>query len=312
MIEVLGRDGFSSVNNTLYTHANGLSFAYETFGDKKDSPLILVAGLNNQLVRWPVPFCEALVKEGFYVIRFDNRDTGLSEWLDCPRTPSLARQFIAKLFRVSITLPYTLDDLAEDTVGILDALEIPAAHLVGFSMGGMICQIAAGKYPGRVLSLTSMMSNSGAWGSGWPTLRVALQMIKRPSKNRSALDNSVQTLQMIGSSKYPVTEASLRAMILAESKRARNPLSYFRQMAAINLAADRSELLASLKMPVLVISGEDDPLAQVSGGIKTASHIPHAKLQILPGVGHDLPKPLFGDFAQMIAQNATQSCALNI
>ncbi len=312
MIEVLGRDGFSSVNKTFYTHANGLSFAYETFGDKKDSPLILVAGLNNQLVRWPVPFCEALVNKGFYVIRFENRDTGLSEWLDCPSTPSLAQQFIAKLFGVSITLPYTLDDLAEDTVGILDALGIPAAHLVGFSMGGMICQIVAGRYPGRVLSLTSMMSNSGAWGSGWPTLRVALQMIKRPSKTRSALDNSVQTLQMIGSSKYPVTDASLRAMILEESKRARNPLSYFRQMAAINLAADRSELLASLKMPVLVISGEDDPLAQVSGGIKTASHIPHATLHILSGVGHDLPKPLFGDFAQMIAQNAIQSCALNI
>ncbi len=307
MIEPLGRDGFSNINSTLYIKANGRSFAYETFGDSKDCPLFLVAGLNNQLVRWPVAFCEALVDKGFYVVRFDNRDIGLSEWFECSRAPGLARQFMSKFLGVPVTLPYTLDDLAEDIVSILDALEIPAAHLVGFSMGGMISQIVGGRYPGRVLSLTSMMSNSGAWGSGGPTLRVALQMIKRPSKTKSAVDNSVETLQMIGSPKYPVTDASLRAMVVAEAKRARNPYSYFRQMAAINVAADRSNLLRSLKMPVLVISGEDDPLVQVSGGIETALHIPHANLEILSGVGHDLPKPLLGDIADMIAKNAIQS-----
>jgi len=303
MIEALGREGFSRANATLFTKANGLTFAYETFGHKKDCPLILVAGLNNQLVRWPVAFCEALVDKGFYVIRFDNRDIGLSEWIESSRTPGLAHQFMTKFFGVPITIPYTLGDLAKDTISILDALELPAAHLVGFSMGGMICQIAAGRYPKRVLSLTSMMSNCGAWGSGRPTFRVSLQMIKRPSKTKSAVDNSVETLQMIGSPKYPVSDGSLRAMIVAEAKRARNPHSYFRQMAAINVAANRSDLLKSLKMPVLVISGEDDPLAQADGGIATASYIPHATLRILPGVGHDLPKPLLGDFAAMIAEN---------
>lgn len=298
-----GRAGFSD-QPTKFIESNGISVAYETFGDPQSPALVLVAGLNWQLVRWSVAFCDLLVERGFFVIRFDNRDIGLTDRIDDMRAPSLLRQCLKRYFGVPVTVPYTLGDMANDTIGLLDALGLPAAHLVGMSMGGMISQIAAAKYSSRVLSLTSMMSTSGTVGKGQPGVLTMIQMLKKPSKSQSVLDVSVETLQFIGSPSYPVSDRAVRATLLAESKRARSRASYPRQIAAINTAGNRIQLLSQVSVPALIIHGEEDRLVPVSGALDTARHIPHATLKLFAGLGHNLPDELLPEFADLIAANA--------
>lgn len=298
-----GLAGFSQ-KNTQYLISNGLRIAYETFGDRQQPALILVAGLYNQLVRWPVVFCEALADRGFFVVRFDNRDIGLSDKIEAARAPNLFRQYMKHRLGIPVAVPYRLEDMAHDIVGILDALKIRAAHLVGMSMGGMICQIAAGRYPHRVLSLTSMMSNTGVVSKGKSALMVSIQMLKKPAKGQSSLDHSVETLQMIGSPGYPIADSTVRAMLTAEYRRSSYPAGYWRQMAAINTSGNRVALLRSLRMPVLVIHGLQDRLVSVDGGIDTAKHVANANLQIFPGMGHNLPHELLSTFADLILDNA--------
>ncbi len=298
-----GLAGFSQ-KPAQFLMSNGIKIAYETFGDRQQPALLLVAGLNNQLVRWPVVFCQALADRGFFVIRFDNRDIGLSDKMDGMRAPSLFRQYLKYRMGVPVAVPYSLEDMARDTIGVLDGLKIRAAHLVGNSMGGMICQIAAARFPRRVLSLTSMMSTSGVTGKGRPSIAVSLKMLKTSAKNKSDLDSSVDTLQMIGSPGYPVTDATLRSMLSAEYKRSINPAGYKRQMAAINTCENRTVLLRSLRMPVLVIHGMQDRLAPIDGALDTAKHVAHASLQVFPGMGHNLPLELVPTFADLILDNS--------
>lgn len=286
-----------------FVQANGLRIAYEEFGDPNDPAIVLVAGLFNQLVRWPVALCELLVARGYRVIRFDNRDIGLSDKMDGARAPGLFRLFLASQFAVPVKTPYTLDDMAEDTIGLMDALNIQTAHIVGMSMGGMISQIVAARYPKRILSLTSIMSTSGVRGKGVPSIPVSLQMIKPVTKTRSALDNSVDIWRMIGSPAYPVSDEEARQILQAEQQRSNNPAAYMRQIAAIKAAPNRIELLRSIKVPVLIIHGKQDRLVPVSGGIDTAKYIPHAKLCLFEGMGHNLPKPLLAKFAELIARH---------
>ncbi|MDG1819131.1 MAG: alpha/beta hydrolase [Porticoccaceae bacterium] len=286
-----------------FVQANGLRIAYEEFGDPNDPAIVLVAGLFNQLVRWPVALCELLVARGYRVIRFDNRDIGLSDKMDGARAPGLLRLFLVSQFAVPVKTPYTLDDMAEDTIGLMDALNIQAAHIVGMSMGGMISQIVAARYPKRILSLTSIMSTSGVRGKGVPSIPVSLQMIKPVTKTRSALDNSVDIWRMIGSPAYPVSDEEARQILQAEQQRSNNPAAYMRQIAAIKAAPNRIELLRSIKVPVLIIHGKQDRLVPVSGGIDTAKYIPHAKLCLFEGMGHNLPKPLLAKFAELIARH---------
>lgn len=288
---------------TQFVQANGLQIAYEEFGNPDDPLILLVAGLYNQLVRWPVEFCELLVAKGFRVIRFDNRDIGLSDKMDGAKAPGYFRLLLASSFGVPVKTPYTLDDMAEDTVGILDALNVQTAHLVGMSMGGMISQIVAARYPDRILSLTSMMSTTGVRGKGVASIPVSLRMIKPVSKNRSALDNSVAIWRMIGSPGYPISDQKARKILLAEHQRSNNPAGYIRQIAAVKTARNRVGLLNSIKMPVLVIHGKQDRLVPVSGGIDTAAHIPHASLHLFDGMGHNLPQPLLSEFAELICRN---------
>jgi pimeloyl-ACP methyl ester carboxylesterase len=172
------------------------------------------------------------------------------------------------------------------------------------SMGGMICQIAAGRYPHRVLSLTSMMSNTGVVSKGKSALMVSIQMLKKPAKGQSSLDHSVETLQIIGSPGYPIADSTVRAMLTAEYRRSSYPAGYWRQMAAINTSGNRVALLRSLRMPVLVIHGLQDRLVSVDGGIDTAKHVANANLQIFPGMGHNLPHELLSTFADLILDNA--------
>ena len=291
-------------SNTKFLQSNGLRLAYEDYGDPADPVILLVAGLYNQLVRWPMEFCELLVSKGFRVIRFDNRDIGLTDKMEGVRAPSILRLVLHYYLRIPVTAPYSLNDMAADTVGVLDALNIQQAHIVGMSMGGMISQLVTGLYPERILSLTSIMSTSGERGKGMPSLKVSRQMTRPVSKHRSALDNAVDTWQMIGSPAYPMSDEAVRALIKAETKRSSNPAGYLRQIAAIRTAPGRAVLLKSIKVPVLIIHGKQDLLVPVSGGIDTAKHIAHAELVVFEGMGHTLPNALLPTFAELIDKNA--------
>jgi pimeloyl-ACP methyl ester carboxylesterase len=254
---------------THFVQSNGIRMAYQAFGDADAPTILLVAGLYNQLIRWPLEFCELLVARGFRVIRFDNRDIGLSDKMEGEVAPSFLRLALHSWFGLPVKVPYSLDDMAADTVGLLDALDIKAVHIVGMSMGGMISQLVAGLYPTRVLSLTSIMSKTGAFGKGTASLSVARQMVKPIPKGTSALDNSVMTRQMFGSPAYPESDEEIAIAVKSEFKRSNNPAGYLRQMAAIRSAPSRNKLLNGLKIPVLIIHGNQDTLVDVSGGIET-------------------------------------------
>ena len=291
-------------DETQYLQSNGLRMAYQTFGKPTDSAIILVAGLYNQMVRWPLDFCQLLEQRGFYVIRFDNRDIGLTDKMDGLQAPSLWRLFLKYYLGIPVSAPYSLNDMAADTVGLLDALNIEQAHIVGMSMGGMISQLVTALYPQRILSLTSIMSTSGERGKGIPSLKVSSAMVRPVTTERSALDNAVDIWQLIGSPAYPMTDEAVRELVVAEHKRSSNPAGYMRQIAAIRTAPGRSALLQAIKVPVLIIHGVEDLLVPVSGGIDTAKHIPQARLELFPGMGHTLPRALLPEFADMIAENA--------
>lgn len=290
--------------NTQFVQSNGIRMAYEEFGDADAPVVLLVAGLYNQLIRWPLEFCDLLVERGFRVVRFDNRDIGLTDKMEGDVAPSFLRLGLSSLLGIPVKVPYTLNDMAADTVGLLDALDIKSAHIVGISMGGMISQLVAGLYPDRVLSLTSIMSKTGAFGKGGASLAVARQMVKPIPKGTSALDNSVMTRQMFGSPAYPESDKEVAIAVKSEFKRSNNPAGYLRQMAAIRSAPNRNKLLNELKMPVLIIHGKQDTLVNVSGGIETKKQISHAKLVLFEGMGHTLPQPLLAQFADLIKQTA--------
>lgn len=294
-------------DSTKYLQSNGLRMAYEEFGDPADPAILLVAGLYNQLVRWPVAFCELLVAKGFRVIRFDNRDIGLTDKMDGIKAPTFLRLLLKYYLGVPVTAPYSLDDMAADTLGVLDALNIKQAHIVGMSMGGMISQLVTAKYPDRILSLTSIMSTSGERGKGLATLKVMSSMVKPVTKERTALDNAAEIWQMIGSPAYPMSDEDVRSLIKAEHKRSSNPAGYMRQIAAIRTAPGRGKLLKTITAPVLIIHGNQDVLVPLSGGIDTAKHIAHAQLERFEGMGHTLPHALLPNFADLIAANAEKA-----
>ena len=292
---------------THFVQSNGIRMAYQQFGDADAPVVLLIAGLYNQLIRWPIELCELLVERGFRVIRFDNRDIGLTDKMEGEVAPSFFRLGLNSLFGVPVKVPYSLNDMAADTVGLLDALNIESAHIVGMSMGGMISQLVAGLYPTRALSLTSIMSKTGAFGNGGASLAVARQMVKPIPKGTSALDNSVKTRQMFGSPGYLESDEEVAIDVKAEFKRSNNPAGYLRQLAAIRSAPSRNGLLNTLKIPVLIIHGNQDLLVDVSGAVATKQQIPHAQLVCFEGMGHTLPQPLLAEFADLIKQTANSA-----
>jgi pimeloyl-ACP methyl ester carboxylesterase len=193
--------------------------------------------------------------------------------------------------------------MADDTVGVLDALNIQQAHIVGMSMGGMISQLVTAKYPHRILSLTSIMSTSGERGKGVASAKVSAAMLQPVTKERSALDNAVNIWQLIGSPAYPMSDDDVRTLIKAEHKRSSNPAGYMRQIAAIRSAPGRAKLLRAITAPVLIIHGNQDLLVPVSGGIDTAKHIAHSQLELFEGMGHTLPAELLPRFVELIVAN---------
>lgn len=274
--------------------ANGLQFEYETFGDEKAPPLLLIMGLGGQLVQWPEEFCEALANAGYYVIRYDNRDVGLSSHLGHLGRARLMRAGVLSTLRLPVPSPYRIDDMADDAVGILDALSIRSAHVVGISMGGMIGQVLAARHPERVRSFVSIMSSSGHRNLPGPSLKIQLRMIRRPKlRDREALIRySMETWRVIGSPAFPTPEDVLRRKVERAFDRANYPQGLGRQTQAILASGSRMKLLPKIQAPTLVIHGDRDPLVPVAAGYNLARHIPGARLEIIEGMGHDLPPQL--------------------
>ncbi|MEJ8837107.1 alpha/beta fold hydrolase [Ramlibacter sp. AN1133] len=277
----------------MKVRANGLSLEVEDSGaDSGRETVLLVMGLGMQLTAWPQSLVDALVAAGHRVIRFDNRDIGLSTWLDHLGVPNLLWESVKLRMGLAVRAPYTLADLAADAFGVLDALGIASAHVVGASMGGMIAQRMALAAPERVRTLTSLMSSSGARRLPGPHPRVLQVMLGRPRDHGepAVLAHYVRLFQAIGSPGYPEPEPVLRERILASVRRGGyHPAGSARQLAAIAADTTRADALRGIRVPTLVLHGASDPLVPVACGEDTARRIPGARLVTIPGMGHDLP-----------------------
>ncbi len=287
--------------------SNGLTIEYDTFGDRGSDPVLLIMGLGMQMTAWRPEFCESLVARGHYVVRFDNRDIGLSTKFEGARAPGKLRYLMHHVFHMNLGAPYSLQDMATDAVGVLDALGIDSAHVVGASMGGMIAQLVTVGHPRRVKSLTSFMSTSGK--PGLP--RAKPELVKHMFTNRprsgdpaAVLEHTVATLKMLGSPAYPRSDAEWRELISASIQRSFYPQGFVRQLAAIVADGSRVERLKTIRTPTLVIHGREDPLVPVEGGIDTARHVQNSRLEIIDGMGHDIPPPLVGRITGLIADHA--------
>ena len=300
-----------------HVQANGIQIEYETFGKPTDPALLLIMGLGGQLVLWPEALCRSLADGGYHVIRYDNRDVGLSSKIDSAGKPDLNRAALRYMLRLPLTSGYSLEDMAADALGLLDALNIRRAHVVGLSMGGMIGQILAARHGERLLSFTAIMTTSGNRGLPQPSLKLRLRLTQRPkSTTREALvQHSMNTWKLIGSPGYPTPDAELRAMVERDQARSLYPRGMARQTLAIMAARSRVPLLRRIAAPTLVIHGLADPLVPVAAGRELARLIPGAKLELIEGMGHDLPTPLLPRIGRMIlghvgaAQAATRAAA---
>jgi len=292
-----------------YIQANGLRLAYEEFGDPNNPAIILIMGLGTQMISWPIPLCSGLASRGFRVIRFDNRDIGLSEKLENAHIPPVPGMLLRSRLGLPIKVSYNLKDMAEDVVGLMDALNIDQAHLVGASMGGMIGQIATASHSERVLSFTSIMSSSGRRGLPGASRDVALTMVKRSiGVEKPTLENTMAYWRKIASPGYPLSDEALKKKILDGIERSFYPEGYSRHMAAIMASGSRIKLLKTIDTPTLVIHGREDALVPLECGIDTARLIPNAQLEIFDGMGHDLPAELVPEFTDLIAAHANSHC----
>jgi pimeloyl-ACP methyl ester carboxylesterase len=286
--------------------ANGITIEYEEFGASDAPPLLLIMGLGAQLTLWPMEFVEALTARGYRVIRFDNRDIGLSTKFDAAGLPDMASIMMAAMMGKKPSVPYTLDDMSADAVGLLDALNIKAAHIVGASMGGMIAQNVAADYPDRTLSLTSIMSTTGnpSLPPARPDAMAVLTNRPTATDTDTLVAFTVNAARVIGSPAYPASDEKLKARVRADMARSFSPTGFARQMSAIIASGDRRSKLAKVTAPTLVIHGEADPLVPLEGGKDTAANIKGAKLLTIPGMGHDLPVELVDKIANAIAKIA--------
>ena len=284
----------------------GLDLEYDTFGDPADPALLLVMGLGTQLTAWPEPFCAALAAAGFHVVRFDNRDIGLSTLIETDIQPDLG----AILSGDHSSVAYLLSDLALDTVGLLDALGIDAAHVVGASMGGMIAQQLVIDHPSRVRSLCSIMSTTGDRAVGQPAPETLSFLFAPPATDRAeAIDRGVQLFGVIGSPGYPTPLDELRQRVADAYDRSYRPAGTLRQLAAIIASPDRTAALAATAVPAAVIHGDSDRLVDVSGGRATAAALPATEPLIVEGMGHDLPAALWPTLVEAIVANARRAAA---
>jgi pimeloyl-ACP methyl ester carboxylesterase len=279
---------------TKHAVANGIQIAYESFGSSGGRPLLLIMGLGAQLIHWDDELCELLAEQGHHVVRFDNRDSGLSTHLHDEGVPALGT-----------SSSYLLDDMADDAAGLMDALGWTAAHVVGASMGGMIAQTLAIRHPERVLTLTSIMSTPGP-NVAPPTPEASAVLLAPPAPDRAGvLAQALETWSVIGSPGFDLDRERIVRMSGQAYDRSFDPPGTTRQLAAILASGDRTEQLGTLGVPALVIHGEADLLVPVAGGQATAAAIPGARLLTFPGMGHDLPKPLWPEIVDAITKLTT-------
>ncbi|MGZ5249465.1 MAG: alpha/beta fold hydrolase [Caldimonas sp.] len=284
--------------------SNGIAIEVEDHRSPQGEPLLLVMGLGMQLLAWHDEFVASLVERGFRVVRFDNRDIGLSQRFDAAGVPNLTLDMLRFGLGLRVRSPYTLTDMAADAAGVLDVFGIAAAHVCGASMGGMIAQRLAAHHPGRVKSLTLMMTSSGARQLPGPSLKVRGAMLARPKdpgRIESIVEHYVDLYGLIGSPAYPATRDYLRERFTRSVTRSYRPAGTARQMVAIAADGDRSPLLGGIRVPTHVIHGVADPLVPVPAGRDLAARIPGATLDAIEGMGHDLPKELWPRFVAGIA-----------
>lgn len=290
---------------------NGLSLEYESFGRDTDPCVLLVMGLGTQLTAWPVSLCEALVDRGYRVIRFDNRDVGLSTRLahaGAPRVPLIAT---LRLLGLPVRVPYQLEDMALDAIGLMDALDIDRAHVVGASMGGMIAQLMAGHHAHRVLSLTSIMSTTGHRSLPGPDAKARRALLMKPDdpQDMSSVQRRNMTVRRtLESPSYRQSDASLEKMVSdALARGGYDPAAAARHLAAVLASGHRRALLAGVTVPSLVLHGEADILVKPACGRDTADCLPNSRFVTFPGMGHDLPEALMPEWAQLIDETATRA-----
>jgi pimeloyl-ACP methyl ester carboxylesterase len=279
-------------------HVNGTDIEYVMEGDPSNPPLLLVMGLGAQLITWPESFVQGLRDRGYFLIRFDNRDSGLStKWEGTP-------DIMALLSGDATTALYTIEDMADDAAGLLAQLGVSKAHVVGVSMGGMITQALVIRHPDHFLSAASIMSTTGDRSVGQPTGE-ALGALLRPvaTSRDEAIEASLAGSMVIGSPEYPTDEAILRQRAAAAYDRSYCPEGTVRQLGAILASPDRTEGLRGVSMPFLVVHGEEDQLVTLSGGLATAAAVPGSTLSTIPGMGHDLPEVLWGQITEAIVAN---------
>ena len=283
-----------------------IEIAYETFGDPSDPAMLLVMGLATQMIAWHEDFCAELAGRGFHVIRFDNRDVGRSTALRHLPAPTI-RQLV---LRSKKAVAYTLSDMAADAVGLLDHLGSERAHVVGASMGGMIAQTIAIEHPERVLSLGSIMSNTGSRWAGQPKLATYRVLLAAPPSDRERfIEHVLKMYRVIGSPGLDRDEDDLRDIAGRSYDRGRNPAGSGRQLAAIIASGDRADGLRSVRVPTVVIHGTKDPLVRPSGGRATAKAIPGARLLTIEGMGHDLPRQVWPRIIGAISENAARAAS---
>jgi pimeloyl-ACP methyl ester carboxylesterase len=283
---------------------NGIEIAYQELGEEDGEPLLLVMGLAMQMLAWDEELCAMLAGRGFRVVRFDNRDIGRSTKIDSAGVPGWTDMLLGR----RRTAPYLLRDMAADATGLMDHLGIGSAHVVGASMGGMIAQTIAIRYPERVRSLVSIMSSTGNRWLGLPTWKAFGALFARAGAGKeAAIERTVRTFRAIGSPAYPLREERLRALAAASYDRCPDRAGVARQLHAITASGDRTAALERLRLPASVLHGGSDPLIRPAAGRATARAIRDSRLRVFEGMGHDLPRELWSDFVEEIEATAARA-----
>jgi pimeloyl-ACP methyl ester carboxylesterase len=282
-----------------------IELCYESFGDPADPAMLLIMGLGTQMVAWREELCEQLAGHGFRVVRFDNRDIGRSSRIDAP--PPRLRHLLLRSRRAGA---YTIDDMADDAAGLLDCLDVERAHVVGASMGGMIAQMVAARHPQRTLSLCSIMSNTGSRFAGQPHLALYPVLLRQAPRERDAfVDHVERTFRAIGSPGFRRDIEDIRETAARSYDRGHDPAGGARQLGAIVASGDRTKALRRIAAPTVVIHGTKDRLVSPSGARATAKAIPGARLVMVEGMGHDLPREAWPQIVEAIVENARRADA---
>ncbi len=286
------------------TKSNGIHLEYLSQGNPANETILLIMGLGTQLTGWPDALCDDLVSLGYHVLRFDNRDIGLSARIDHARPPNVPLLAALRTIGMNPRVPYTLDDMARDAAGLLDALRISQAHIVGASMGGMIAQVFAAKYPERTLSLTSIMSTTGHRSlprADREATRALMLRPEDPTSTESIIERNVKVRKALQSRTHPKTHEEIWETAAAAVERGGyEPDGVARQLGAIIAGRDRRALLRDITIPSLVLHGDEDTLVKPECGVDTAKHLPNAELHIVKGMAHDLPTVLLPEIAERI------------